>query len=272
MQQILVIGKGRVGKGLSNELANNGYYVENYSSQELEKSSPMPFNLANFDTFYWCARESGIPNDISNTGKLFSELLFEIKKLRWRGLFVFLSSAGEVYGEGVGYPVLETSPLNPTSDYGRTKVRNEVLLMDLANTVGFDLLVARISSIYEIDNQDPGIVGAILRSLNLKHRLTIFGGNQSRDFIHLQDVISCLIRLAESENFSVFNLATGHSITILNLVKIFEDMIGPMSELTIVKRSAGIQNSLLSVEKLKSIVTDLPQPVYSKVEEITFKT
>lgn len=272
MQQILVIGAGRVGKGLSKELANSGYYVENYSSQELVKSSPLPFNLANFDTFYWCARESGIPNDKSNTGKLFSDLLFEIKKLRWRGLFIFLSSAGEVYGEGNGYPALETSPLIPTSDYGRTKVKNEVLLTNLANITGFDLLVARISSIYELENEDPGIIGAILRSLNLKHKLTIFGGHQSRDFIHLLDVIRCLIRLAESENFSVFNLATGNSITILNLVKIFEDAIGPMSELTIIQRSDGIQNSLLSVEKLKSIVTDLPQPVYSKIEEINFKS
>ena len=269
MQQILVIGAGRVGKGLSKELANSGYYVENYSSQELVKSSPLPFNLANFDTFYWCARESGIPNDKSNTGKLFSDLLFEIKKLKWRGLFVFLSSAGEVYGEGNGYPTLETSPLNPTSDYGRTKVRNEVLLMDLANITGFDLLVARISSIYELENEDPGIIGAILRSLN---KLTIVGGHQSRDFIHLLDVIRCLIRLAESENFSVFNLATGNSITILNLLKIFEDVIGPMNKLTIIQRSDGIQNSLLSVEKLKSIVTNLPQPIYSKIEEMNFKT
>ena len=107
MQNVLVIGAGRVGKGLSTELTNKGYSVENYSSKELEANSNLPFSLFDFDTFYWCARESGIPTDISNTGKLFSTLLFEIEKLRWKGLFVFLSSAGEVYGEGLGYPAFE---------------------------------------------------------------------------------------------------------------------------------------------------------------------
>jgi len=271
MQNVLVIGMGRVGKGLSSELANRGYVVENYSSQELEESSRLPFNLANFDTFYWCARESGIPSDKSNTRRLFSALLFEIEKLRWRGLFVFLSSAGEVYGEGIGYRALETSPLKPISDYGRTKVKNEALLMKLANTVGFDLLVARISSIYELQNEDPGIFGAILRSINLKHQLTVIGGHQSRDFIHLQDVINCLILLAENKSYSVFNLATGNSITIFNLVKIFEDAIGPVNELTIIKMADGIQHSRLSIEKIRGVITEVPQPVPDKIEEMIFK-
>jgi nucleoside-diphosphate-sugar epimerase len=271
MQNVLVIGAGRVGKGISTELTNKGYSVENYSSKELEANSNLPFSLFDFDTFYWCARESGIPTDISNTGKLFSTLLFEIEKLRWKGLFVFLSSAGEVYGEGLGYPAFEKSPLKPISDYGRSKVRNEVLLMELANSVGFHLLIARISSVYELQIEDPGIFGAILRSLYLKHELTIVGGHQSRDFIHLQDVINCLIVLAEGKNYSVFNLATGISITIFDLVKIFEDEVGPMNQLTVIDRVDGIQQSHLSIEKIKAVVTDFPQPVREKIGKMIFK-
>ena len=271
MQKILVIGLGRVGKGITQELTNRGYHVENYSSKKLEINQALPFNLLVFDAVYWCARESGIPTDISNSGKLFSSMLFEIEKLKWKGVFVFLSSAGEVYGEGLGYPALETTPLRPISDYGKSKVRNEEILQKLAFRIGFELLIARISSIYENHEADPGIFGAILKSVFFNHELTIIGGNQSRDFIHLQDVNHCLIALIESANFSIFNVAAGNSITIFELVKIFEDKFGHINKIKIIKKYDGIKQSQLSIEKMKGVVTAVPQLVHHRVETMIFK-
>ena len=57
-----------------------------------------------------------------------------------------------------------------------------------------------------------------------KNPITVYGGNQSRDFVYVGDVVNCLYkameRLDQSNLSETVNILTGKSVTINNLVEI----------------------------------------------------
>lgn len=140
--------------------------------------------------------------------------------------FVFLSSAG-VYGNPIALPITEDMPLNPLSPYAVHKVMCEDLCMYFAKNYGMDVKIARIFSAY-----GKGLRKQIFWDMHNKAlkrgRLDMFGtGNESRDYIHVKDVIQAIHLLATVNSDSrVFNVANGEEVTIKQVTEIFANCAG----------------------------------------------
>ena len=131
--------------------------------------------------------------------------------------------------------------------------------------VGFNVLVLRISNIYELNTGDPGIVGAILRHLVMQESLKIIGGHQERDFINLFDVAKIAIKLAEKNCESIFNVATGSPKSILNLVSLFEIALDAKAKPLLLQDFYGVVTANFSIAKMASKIEDLPRDIDSLV-------
>ena len=180
-------------------------------------------------------------------------------------MFVFLSTAGEIYGDSKVFENSEESPTNPISLYGKTKLSHEKEVSKISIKVGFDVLVLRISNIYELNTGDPGIVGAILRHLVMQESLKIIGGHQERDFINLFDVAKIAIKLAEKNCESIFNVATGSPKSILNLVSLFEIALDAKAKPLLLQDFYGVVTANFSTAKMASKIEDLPRDIDSLV-------
>lgn len=198
--------------------------------RELEKIQP--------DIIIHCAGSADVGKSVANPEMdyegnvtLTHNLLFAIRK---SGLekkrFVFLSSAG-VYGNPVSLPITEDMPLNPLSPYAVHKVMCEELCKYFINNYCADIKIARIFSAYGAGLKKQIFWDMYKKTVNTG-RLDMFGtGNESRDYIHANDVVNSLYLLATAKtNEIVFNVANGEEITIRQVTKCFASVLGIAKE------------------------------------------
>lgn len=173
--------------------------------------------------------------------------------------FVFSSSA-TVYGENE-VPFVETMELLPTTNpYGETKAMSERILTDIAK-VNPDWSVALLRYFNPVGAHESGLIGEAPNGIpnnlvpyiaqvakgKLK-RLRVFGndyptrdGTGVRDYIHVCDLAEGHVAALNylTEGVHIYNLGTGHGISVLELVKSFEEANGIKVPYEIVDRRPG---------------------------------
>lgn len=143
--------------------------------------------------------------------------------------FVFASSAA-VYGEPRQLPLREDYPPEPMSPYGMSKISGEQLVATY-NAYGKikNAISLRLFNVYG-ENQNPvyaGVISKFAKRLSSGLAPVIYGdGNQTRDFISVQDVVRAIELAAESELSGIFNVATGKPISINELAKKMTELFG----------------------------------------------
>lgn len=160
------------------------------------------------------------------------------------------SSSATVYGAGNPSPLRETMPANGASNpYGQTKVMIEQILRDhCAATPDFSAVLLRYFN--PIGGHASGLLGDdpngipnnlmpyIVRvAAGRLERLTVFGddyptrdGTCLRDYLHVVDLaighLRALEYAAEHTGAEPFNLGTGRAVSVLELVRAFEQSTG----------------------------------------------
>lgn len=140
---------------------------------------------------------------------------------------VMLSSAA-VYGDPVSLPVHEDAPLAPISPYGFHKIMCETLAREFHVVYGVRTCALRIFSAY-----GAGLRRQILWDVCEKavqgHVELMGSGQQTRDFVHTDDVaaaIECLLASAPFEG-EAYNCASGVETTIRELAEKLAACVNP---------------------------------------------
>jgi UDP-glucose 4-epimerase len=166
---------------------------------------------------------------------------------------VFISSGGAIYGETTGAD--ELTPPAPMSPYGENKLKAEGLLA----ASGLSYAIARLSNVYgpgQRSDLEGGVVAIFVNAVLAGLPVTIYGdGHQRRDFVHVDDVAAAITNMADSSRDGVWNVATGASSSILDLLTLIQELAGGNSPIGYAPvRPGDVRNSTLSVEQ---IATDL---------------
>lgn len=137
--------------------------------------------------------------------------------------FTFLSSGGTVYGPDASVPTPEDAPLWPISSYGILKVAAERYVAMYARQGGFSADLLRCANVFgpgEPTAGSQGLIGIARANLLAGRPITIFGdGSARRDYIHVDDLASIVVRLAERPNGArVLNVGSGHATSIVEIV------------------------------------------------------
>ena len=164
--------------------------------------------------------------------------------------FVFLSSGGGIYGEADG--AHESTLPRPKSYYGAHKYLAEryVELDDISYAI------ARLANVYgprQRTDLEGGVVAIFADRLREGLPVTINGtGEQSRDFVHVGDVVDALMVMADSRLEGTWNVGTGRAISILELLRALEASIRPAVEVRHGQaRHGDVRSSRLSIEAIE---------------------
>ena len=156
--------------------------------------------------------------DFRGNTVLVFELLEALRRHAPACRFVLLSSAA-VYGDPASLPVTEGHAVLPLSPYGYHKRQAELLCEEFFRIYGLPTVAVRIFSAY-----GPGlrrqVVWDICQKLLTTGQLTLRGtGEESRDFIHANDIARGLRVVAENApcDGGLYNLASGREVTIAEL-------------------------------------------------------
>lgn len=137
-----------------------------------------------------------------------------------------LSSSAAVYGPNLNV-CTETTPCAPTSPYGLSKLIGELYCKEFTQNFNIETVMLRYFNVYGPRQNPNGAYTAVVAKftdlMKQNKPVTIFGdGTQTRDFIPVEKVAKANLLLGmapiEKVNGEVFNIATGNSMNLLELV------------------------------------------------------
>jgi UDP-glucose 4-epimerase len=145
---------------------------------------------------------------------------------------VFAASGGTLYGEPKKVPAKESvaGQSHPLSPYGISKKVALDYLAFYERYRGLDYTALALANVYG-PRQDPfgeaGVVAIFCSKMLAGEAPTIFGdGNQTRDYVFVDDVVHAFSLAAEGGSGRVLNIGTGIETSVNTLFQFLADIIG----------------------------------------------
>jgi len=194
----------------------------------------------------------------------------EVKK------FIFASSGGAIYGDTDIIPTPETHPENPESPYGICKLTIEKYLHFYKKTFGLNYTGLRFANVYGPRQNSKGEAGviAVFSDKMLKNQEVVINGDgeQTRDFIYLDDVVNAGLLAMEQEKSDIYNISTGIETNINEIFKKIKELTNSDCEEIHAPEKKGEQKrSCLDNSKVKKELNWEPEYNLEKGLEKTVK-
>ena len=175
---------------------------------------------------------------------------------------LIFSSSATVYGDPASVPIAEDFPCSATNPYGRSKLMVEEILADwlVANPAWS---VGRLRYFNPVGAHPSGLIGedplgtpnnlmpfVAQVAVGRQDSLYVFGddyptpdGTGVRDYIHVMDLVeghvAALAYIQRQSGLHTVNLGTGQGVSVLDIVKAFEQASGRTIPYEIVERRPG---------------------------------
>jgi len=251
-----VVGAGGfIGQHLTAALCAGGWRVTAYTrADELwwpddPRAPEVVFYLASSIN---PARAEQYPELVTADHRRFSELLSRLARSAHPPTVVFTSSAGTVYDPGVPGRCREDAPTRATNRYGTAKLALEQLLLDHAGSV--PAVILRLSTVYgpgQRVGRGQGVLASWLSAVAEHRPLPMIGDPRAtRDYVYVDDVVDCMLRVDRPTEPLVLNVGSGVSTSLAQLLSIVESVVGrelPVQGLPV--RSVDRQDVRLDVRR-----------------------
>lgn len=294
MNNILVTGgAGFIGSTLSNFLSNKNkvYVIDDLSmgkESNLENNSNIEFILGSvtdkelmtsvlkshqFNYIYHFAAVASVADSVKRpweTHQINFEsvlLLLELcRKYQNQLSRVVFSSSAAVYGDEPTLPKKEESIIRPLTPYAIDKFSAEQYVLTYNNLYGVPTSAVRFFNVYG-PNQNPNspYSGVISILVNCYKKLlagkeaefSLYGdGNQSRDFVYIEDVIQALLLVSNKKEAlgKQFNVGTGEASSLNDLIETMNQLLQVNLKISYKnEREGDIKYSLADIDRLKSL-------------------
>ena len=258
-----------------NEINDVSFYAEDVRNKNALIDI---FKGEEIDTCVHLASKISVQESITNPGDTIDvnikgtfNVLEACSKVNVKNL-VFASSSA-VYGEPKTLPISEKEQLDPLSPYGASKIAGEALVSSFRNTGKIQNAVSiRIFNVFgeEQSFRHAGVITKFAERLSARLPPIIYGnGDQTRDFIFVDDVVSAIVlsasvadKIQEEKSSSypssyahILNVGTGKALKIRDLaqmmIKIFDLDLEPVFTES---RRGDIVNSLADISRLKIVL------------------
>ncbi|MGA0255221.1 MAG: NAD-dependent epimerase/dehydratase family protein [Rhodothermales bacterium] len=144
---------------------------------------------------------------------------------------VFSSTGGAIYGEPDTIPQTEEHALQPLSPYGITKLCSEKYLFFYESTYGIEYVALRYGNVYGPRQNPHGEAGVVAifceRMLDGRQPVVNGDGKQTRDYVHVKDVVAANLSAFGHQGSGVFNVGTSIETDVVTLFEHLRDELAP---------------------------------------------
>jgi len=170
---------------------------------------------------------------------------------------IFASSAA-VYADSK-IQVNENTKTNPLSPYGKSKLAAEQKIKKISKEYNINAITLRMFNVYGKGQNYhyAGVISKFIKNISEDRPIEINGdGKQTRDFVSIHDVVAafeCAIKNIEGKKGNVYNIGTGDSISINELVKLIQKITDKKTEIKYKGQNKDeIKNSVADVSLAKN--------------------
>ena len=209
-----------------------------------------------------------------------TENIFKLSKKY--GFKVVYASSSSVYGNPIRIPTKESDDKNPINPYAETKLKAEELAIQYSK-MGISVIGLRYFNVFgkRQSKEYAGVIKLFLERIRDKLPPKVNGdGTQSRDFVHVDDVVNANIMSMNSDvTHEFFNVGTNSSLTVLDLAQTVIEAsgldIGPIfgpalngdvdktiANIDLIEQKIGWKSTIMLVDWLKDIISS------KKIDEV----
>lgn len=274
-------GAGFIGSHLAEELIENSqvYVYDDFSSgsvtnlpdklnvieDDLRNTNCLAEVVEDVDVVFHQAAQVSVSNSIDDPVKSHSinldPLLTILETARHSDTRVVFASSAAIYGEPENIPISESHPKNPTSPYGLEKLAADHYCRLYHDLYDVDTVALRYFNVYGARQQAGDYSGVIpiFREQALNDEpITVEGdGTQTRDFVHVSDIVQANLLAATEESAvgQAFNIGTGTEFTIRELAETIKEITDSDSEIVHVDgREGDISKSVADISHARKIL------------------
>ncbi|MHA2499355.1 MAG: GDP-mannose 4,6-dehydratase [Candidatus Hodarchaeales archaeon] len=156
---------------------------------------------------------------------------------------IYAASGGAMYGHPEKLPATEDTPKQPLSPYGISKLAAEYYLLFYGENFDMTTISLRYANVYG-PRQDPtgeaGVISIFLEALSRDKPLPILGdGKDTRDYVFVSDIVQSNIVALDTAQNAVLNIGSGVETSVLELVRMIEEVTGIEPETTFLPPRPG---------------------------------
>jgi len=161
----------------------------------------------------------------------------------------------------------EASPLDPGSFYGLTKQMQEQMVLMFGRSLGLDAFALRYQNVYgpgqSLINPYTGILSIFSGLARQGRAIEIFeDGLESRDFVHVDDVVECTWRALQPDMHGVaaINVGSGERTSVREVAEAINAFYGGRSEVFVsgAYRVGDIRHNVADLTRARQLVGYLP--------------
>lgn len=148
---------------------------------------------------------------------------------------VVCASSAAIYGHPERVPIAETDPKTPTSPYGLDKLTIDHYARQYHDLYGLETVALRYFNAFgpgQVAGDYSGVISVFIDQALSGEDVTVHGdGDQTRDFVFVDDVVRANLRAATTDAVGeAYNIGTGESITIRELADLVQDVTDTRSD------------------------------------------
>ncbi len=250
-KKILITGaKGFIGSNVAKHFKSLGYvtYGLDHGSLSIEESKEIGLDFwkkddisikaileleQTFDVIVHCGGSGSVGfslehpyNDFKKTVEGTLEVLEYMRLYNPKAHLIYPSSPA-VQGECEDTPIKEEYIGKPASPYGYHKKITEELCQSYCEKFGLKITIVRLFSVYGIGLKKQLLWDGVNKIKNAKTNVLFWGtGEETRDFIHINDVLELFKKIIETNDFFlILNGASGKRRTIREVVFLIRKLL-----------------------------------------------
>ncbi|MGD0628245.1 MAG: SDR family oxidoreductase [Terracidiphilus sp.] len=177
---------------------------------------------------------------------------------------VIYAGSSSVYGNTPTLPKSEHMQPSPISPYAVSKLSGELYMKSFTAVYGMETVTIRYFNVFgpcqDPTSQYSGVLALFTLKMLAGETPTIYGdGEQSRDFTFIQNVVHANLLASEAPaarvSGKVFNVATGHRVTLNQAVELLRRATAYSGEVRYGKERGGdVKHSLADISQAKEFL------------------
>jgi len=168
---------------------------------------------------------------------------------------VIVASSAAIYGGPDYLPIDEDHPFDPASPYGLDKLTADYYTRMYSNLYGLESVCLRYFNVFgpgQTGGDYAGVIPIFIKQALSGEDITVHGsGEQTRDFVYVDDVIQANIAAAQTQHVGeAYNIGTGESTSVRELAEMIQDLTDTSSDIVHTEsREGDIDHSIADISK-----------------------